>query len=36
MTEFVSEKTNSKIVRKNASIKFVSLTDAVYFKLRWC
>jgi DNA-binding MarR family transcriptional regulator len=36
MTEFVSEKTNSKIVRKNATIKFVSLTDAVYFKLRWC
>jgi DNA-binding MarR family transcriptional regulator len=36
MSEFVSENTKSKNVKENASIKFVSLTDAVYFKLRWC
>jgi hypothetical protein len=36
MGEFLSEETKFKIFKDDISIKFTDITDAVYFKLRWC
>lgn len=36
MNEFLSPKTKFKAVSKGIALTFTTITDAVYFKLRWC